>query len=70
MKFRLSQPWQLDAVLCPADTVIDANGDDYWSQRARGKLIPFTAVPLDAQAWEEQLKVYWEHRHLLRGGWA
>jgi hypothetical protein len=69
MRFRLSSPWQLDAVIAPEGTVIDASADDYWSQKAKGKTIPFTAICLDQQAWEEQLKVYWEHRHLLRGGW-
>ena len=69
MKFRLTQPWQLDAVIAPVGTVIDANGDDYWAQQARGKVIPFTCVALDVEAYEAQLKAYPDAKHLLSGGW-
>jgi hypothetical protein len=69
MRFRLSQSWRVGAVLCPAGVVIDTSANDYWSKAAKGKTIPFDATPLDVEAHEEQLKVYSEHRHLLRGGW-
>jgi hypothetical protein len=70
MKFRLSSSWRIGPWIAPADTVIDYSKSDEWSRRAKGKTIPFDAICLDQQAWEEQLKAYWEHRHLLRGGWA
>jgi hypothetical protein len=66
MRFRLSTPWPMGAVLCPAGTVIDASANDYWSQRARGKVIPFTAICLDQEA---QLRAYPDSVHLLGGGW-
>ena len=69
MRYRLSSPWPLGAVLCPAGTIIDASANDHWSKAAKGKTIPFNAVPIDEEAWAEQLKAYWEHRHLLGGGW-
>ena len=69
MIFRLTEPWPLDAVIAPVGTVIDANADDYWAQRARGKVIPITAVCLDAESWEAQLAAYPDSAHLLGGGW-
>jgi hypothetical protein len=69
MRFKLSQAWPLDAVLCPAGTIIDASVNDYWSRRAKGKTIPINATPLDDEAWQAQLRAYPDHRHLLGGGW-
>ena len=71
MRFRITGAgWRLGDTLVPADTIIDASAKDRWSQRAKGKAIPIDAVPLDQEAWETQLRLYGEHRHLLRGGWV
>jgi hypothetical protein len=71
MKFRITgQGWRLGDALVPADTIIDASAKDRWSQRAKGKPVPLSAIPLDEQAWEEQVRLYSaDHGHLLRGGW-
>jgi hypothetical protein len=71
MKFRVAQSgWRLGDALVPANTIIDASAKDRWSQRAKGKVIPINATPLDQEAWEAQLAAYPEHRHLLGGGWS
>jgi hypothetical protein len=71
MRFRLTAGWRLDGdALVPVGTVIDASAKDRWSQRAKGKVIPINATPLDQEAWEAQLAAYPEHRHLLGGGWS
>jgi hypothetical protein len=70
MKYRINSPWSVDALLCPAQTVIDASASDYWAQKARGKVIPINATPLDEEAWQAQLSAYPDHRHLLGGGWG
>ena len=71
MRFRTTDCWPLgDALVCPANTIIDASAKDRWSQRAKGKVIPINATPLDQEAWEAQLAAYPEHRHLLGGGWS
>jgi hypothetical protein len=70
MKFRITgQGWRLGDALVPANTIIDAGAKDRWSQRAKGKVIPINATPLDDEAWQAQLAAYPEHRHLLGGGW-
>jgi hypothetical protein len=71
MRYRLSSPWSLHGGVwpAPAGTIIDANSNDQWSQRAKGNVIPLTAVALDQEAWEAQLKAYPDHRHLLGGAW-
>ena len=69
MKFRITEGWRVGAVVIPAGTIISSDGTDHWSLKARGKDIPFNATPMDAQAWEEQLRLYADHRHLLGGGW-
>jgi hypothetical protein len=70
MKFRITgQGWRLGAELVPANTVIDASAVDRWSKRAKGKPVPFDAVPLDEEALQEQLRLYPDAKHLLRGGW-
>jgi hypothetical protein len=70
MKFRIAQSgWRLGGALVPANTIIDARAKDRWSQLAKGKPVPIDAVPLDQEAWETQLRLYPDHKHLLRGGW-
>jgi hypothetical protein len=71
MKFRITSPWSLfgSTWIVPADTIIDASSNDRWSQRAKGKVIPLNAVPIDAEAYEAQLKAYPDSKHLLGGGW-
>jgi hypothetical protein len=70
MKFRITgQGWRLGDALVPANTVIDLAKRGQWSQRAKGKVIPINATPLDEEAWQAQLAAYGEHRHLLGGGW-
>jgi hypothetical protein len=69
VRFKITAGWRLGDALVPADTIIDLAKSDRWSQRAKGKPIPLDAVPLDEQAWQEQLRLYPEHKHLLRGGW-
>jgi hypothetical protein len=59
----------MGAVVCPANTIIDTSIDDHWSRLTKGKVIPLSAVPLDEQALQEQLREYPEARHLLSGGW-
>jgi hypothetical protein len=61
--------WRLGDAVVPANTVIDASAKDRWSQRAKGKVIPFNATPLDEEAWQAQLAAYPDHKHLLGGGW-
>jgi hypothetical protein len=56
-------------VFCPAGTTIDSASNDYWAQKAKGMTIPIDAVPLDAQAYEAQLRAYPDAKHLLSGGW-
>jgi hypothetical protein len=71
MKFRITGPgWRLGDALVPANTVIDLAKSDRWSKLAKDKTIPIDALPLDQEAWETQLRLYGEHRHLLRGGWV
>jgi len=69
MRYRLSQSWRVGAVRCPSGVVIDASANDYWSRLVKGKTIPFNAVPLDAEAYEAQLKEFPDAKHLLSGGW-
>jgi hypothetical protein len=71
MRFRITgQGWRLGAdALVPADTIIDFAKSDQWSKRAKGKPIPLTATPLDEEAFLEQVRLYPDHKHLLRGGW-
>jgi hypothetical protein len=71
MRFKLRQAWSLHGGvwLAPAGTIIDANSNDQWSRRAKGKTIPITAVPLDQEAWQAQLQAYPDHAHLLGGAW-
>jgi hypothetical protein len=69
MKFRITGDWQLDGVLVPANTVIDFAKRDQWAQRVKGKAIPLTATPLDEEAFLEQVRLYPDSKHLLRGGW-
>jgi hypothetical protein len=70
MRFRITgQGWRLGDALVPADTVIDASAKDRWSQRAKGKVIPLNATPLDEEAWQAQLAAYPDQKHLLGGGW-
>jgi len=69
MRFRITQGWQLGDAVVPENTVIDFAKRDQWSQRAKGKVIPIDAQPLDEEAWQAQLNAYPEHRHLLGGGW-
>jgi hypothetical protein len=58
MKFRITgQGWRLGDALVPANTIIDAGAKDRWSQRAKGKAVPFDAVPLDEEALQEQLRL-------------
>jgi hypothetical protein len=61
--------WRIGDTFIPADTVIDLAKRDQWSQRAKGKAIPLTATPLDEEAFLEQVRLYSDHKHLLRGGW-
>jgi hypothetical protein len=69
MRFRITGDWQLGDAVAPANTVIDFAKSDQWSRRAKNKVIPINATPLDQEAWEEQLRAYPEHRYLLGGGW-
>jgi len=71
MRFRLSSAWSLHGGtwIAPAGTIIDFAKNDKWAQRVKGKVIPLDAVPLDAEAYELQLKTYPDHRHLLGGAW-
>ena len=69
MRYRLSQAWRVGAVACPAGTVLDFSKPDKWTVLAKGKTIPFNAIPLDDEAWQAQLAAYGEYKHLLRGGW-
>jgi hypothetical protein len=72
MKFKLTEGWSLfgGTWVVPVGTVIDSASDDVWSVRARGLTPPITAVCLDQESWEAQLKAYGaDHKHLLRGGW-
>ena len=68
MKFKIQEGWRLGGLICPPGTIISSDGKDRWSQRAKGKPVPFDAVPLDQEAWETQLRLCPEHKHLLRGG--
>jgi hypothetical protein len=71
MRFRVTgQGWRLGDTLVPTNTVIDFAKRDQWSQRAKGKPVPFDAVPLDEEALQEQLRLYPDAKHLLRGGWV
>jgi len=69
MKYRVNSPWQLGAALIPSGVVIDASASDRWSLIAKGKVIPLTAVCLDDEAWQAQLRAYPDQKHLLGGGW-
>jgi hypothetical protein len=71
MRFRLNSAWPLfdGTWIVPADTIIDTSANDQWSVRARGQTIPFSAQPLDQEAWEAQLAAYPDAKHLLGGGW-
>ena len=70
MKFRVEPPgWPLagGARFVAAGTVFDfANPEQ--KELAQG-MIPLNAQPLDQEAWEEQLRLYPDHKHLLGGGW-
>jgi hypothetical protein len=71
MRFRITgQGWRLGDALVPAETIVDLAKSDQWSQRAKGKPVPFDAVPLDEEALQEQLRLYPDAKHLLRGGWV
>ena len=70
MRFRITgKGWRLGDALVPADTIIDLAKSDRWSKLAKGKPVPFDAVPLDEEALQEQVRLYPDHKHLLRGGW-
>jgi hypothetical protein len=71
MRYRLSQAWSLfdGTWIVPTGTVIDSASDDQWSVRAKGLTPPLNAVPMDAEAYEAQVREFPEHRHLLSGGW-
>jgi hypothetical protein len=66
MRYRLSSAWEG----APAGTIIDFAKADRWSQLAKGKVIPLSAVALDDEAWQEQLRLYGDQKHLLGGGWS
>jgi len=66
MRFQITADWALAGVLLPAGTIIDTADPDC---PAKGLTIPLTATPLDQESWEEQLRLYPDHRHLLRGAW-
>jgi hypothetical protein len=68
MRFRIEGPgWPVGGVLIAAGTVFDfANPEQ--KELAQG-LIPINAVCLDEEAWHQQVRLYPEHKHLLRGGW-
>jgi hypothetical protein len=70
MRFRITEGWRLGDALVPKDTIVDLAKSDRWSKLAKGKPVPIDAVPLDQEAWETQLRLYSEHKHLLRGGWS
>ena len=71
MRFRLTEDWRLgDALVVPANTVLDFAKSDQWSRRAKGKVIPLTATPLDREALEAQVAAYPDHKHLLPGAWV
>jgi hypothetical protein len=69
MRFKLSSDWRVGTALCPADTVLDFSKPDKWTALAKGKTIPFDAMPLDVEAYEAQLKAFPDAKHLLSGGW-
>jgi len=66
MRFRTNSPWPVHGVVIPGGTVFDTNDPGC---PVKGLTIPIDATPLDAEAYEVQLKSYAEHRHLLSGGW-
>jgi hypothetical protein len=71
MRFRITgQGWRLGDAIVPADTVIDLAKSDRWSKLAKDKPIPLSAIPLDEQAWAEQVRLYAaDYGHLLGNGW-
>ena len=70
MRFRITEEWQLDDTRVPANTVLDFAKSDHWSQRAKGKVIPFTATPLDREALEALVATYPDAKHLFPGAWV
>jgi len=71
MRFRLTEDWRLgDDGVVPANTVLDFAKSDQWSRRAKGKVIPFTATPLDQEALESLAREYPDAKHLLPGAWV
>jgi hypothetical protein len=68
MRFQIcGQGWPLDggAWLAPAGTIFDYDKPDHWTARIARGVIPINATPLDAEAWQAQLRSYPEHKHLL-----
>jgi hypothetical protein len=71
MRFQITgRGWLLGDMLCPSGTVLDFSKPDMWTKRAKGKVIPINATPLDQEAHEAQQRAYPDHRYLLSGGWS
>jgi len=71
MKFQITEDWPLHGGvwLCPAGTVIDTSSNDQWSMRAKGLTPPLSAVAMDQEAFDAQLREYPDAAHLLGGAW-
>ena len=50
MKFKIQEGWRLGGLICPPGTIISSDGKDRWSQRAKGKPVPFELPPLEKPA--------------------
>jgi hypothetical protein len=51
MRYQLTSPWPVGAVLIPVSTIIDDSSNDDFSKLARGLSPPLSAIPLDQASW-------------------
>ena len=51
--------------LIPAGTIIDTDANDQWSNLAKGRPPPLTAMPLDRLTWEWMQKLHPGEKHQI-----
>jgi hypothetical protein len=60
MRYQLTSPWPVGAVLIPVSTIIDDSSNDDWSLLVKSLQLspPLSAIPLDQASWSAFKMIY------------